>query len=197
MVQNRFFHPSTEAERGWHSATDSAKIVAEFSVLRSIAVQHDLSRRPFWLGVGVVAAGVTAFLLAQLHSWPPHEDETLALFIGQKPLGNLFDTVLGERGGAPLHFLLVHLVSAVSPTLTGLRLLSVVFAVASIPVVATLAARLADRRTGLVATVVLAASWVTLFHGIYGRMYSLFLFASALSFLALLRAVERNDGRSW
>jgi hypothetical protein len=33
-----------------------------------------------------------------------------------------------------------------------------------------------------------------LFHGVYGRMYSLFLFTSALSFLALLHAIERRTG---
>ena len=157
----------------------------------------DLSRRSFRLGVAGATAGVAAFLSAQLHAWPPHEDETLALFVGHRPLGDLLDTVLGERGGAPLHFLLVHAVTAISPTLTGLRLISVAFAVASIPVVAALVARLSDRMTALVATVIVAASWVTLFHGIYGRMYSLFLFTSALSFLALLRAIRRNDRSSW
>jgi hypothetical protein len=164
---------------------------------RSLDVETELGRRPFRLGVAGAAAGVAAFLLAQLHAWPPHEDETLALFVGDQPLGDLFDTVLGERGGAPLHFLLVHAVAAISPTLTGLRLISVAFAVASIPVVAALVARLTDRRTALVATALVAASWATLFHGTYGRMYSLFLFASALSFLTLIRALGRGTVRSW
>jgi hypothetical protein len=67
-----------------------------------------------------------------------------------------------------------------------------VFAVASIPAIAALGARLADRLTGLVAAVLAAATWVLLFHGIYGRMYSLFLFTSALSFIALLDALEHG-----
>jgi hypothetical protein len=156
-----------------------------------------VSVRAFWTGVACATAGVAAFLLAQLHAWPPHEDETLALFIAQQPFGDMLDTVLGERGGAPLHFLLVHVMTWISPSLTGLRLLSVVFAVASIPVIALLVARLIDRRASLIATVLVAASWVTLFHGIYGRMYSLFLFTSALSFLAFLRAAADNRRLSW
>ena len=92
-----------------------------------------VSVRAFWTGVGCATAGVAAFLVAQLHALPPHEDETLALFVGQQPLGDMLDTVLGERGGAPLHFLLVHVATWISPSLTALRLLSVVFAVASIP----------------------------------------------------------------
>ncbi len=160
-------------------------------------MQEDVSRRVFALGLAGATVAVTAFLLGRLHAWPPHEDETLALFVGSKPLGELFSTVLDVRGGAPLHFLLVHLATQVSPTLDAVRLLSVLFAVASIPTAGLLVARLTDRRTALVATLLVAASWVTLFHGIYGRMYSLFLFTSALSFLALLRAAERNSRLSW
>jgi hypothetical protein len=160
-------------------------------------VEAAISRRAYQLGVAAATAGVAAFLLAQLHAWPPHEDETLALFIGSKPLPEMFDTVIGERGGAPLHFLLVHLVALVSPTLTALRLISVVFAVASIPVVAALLSRLGGRRAALIGTLIVAASWVMLFHGIYGRMYSLFLFTSALSFLALLRALDRRRPADW
>ena len=79
---------------------------------------------------------------------------------------------------------------------TALRLVSALFAVASLPV---------DRRSSppgspggsaaLVATALAAASWTFLFHGVYGRMYSLFLFTSALSYLALLRALERGGRR--
>jgi Dolichyl-phosphate-mannose-protein mannosyltransferase len=160
-------------------------------------MESEGSAQAFRLGVACATAGVLAFLLARLHAWPPHEDETLALFVGGQPLGDMFDTVLGTRGGAPLHFLIVHVVAAISPTLTALRLISVFFAVASIPVVALLLARLSDRRTALVATILVAASWVTLFHGIYGRMYSLFLFLATLSFLLLLRAIDDNRRSSW
>lgn len=155
------------------------------------------SARAFWVGVSVAAAAAAAFLGARLLAWPPHEDETLALFVGSQPFEEMVHTVLGERGGAPLHFLLVHLMSQASPTLLGVRVISLIFAVASIPVVATLVQRLTDRRTALVATALVAASWVTLFHGVYGRMYSLFLFVAALSFVALLRALERPRWTSW
>jgi hypothetical protein len=151
----------------------------------------------FRAGVALATVGVAGFLLAQLRAWPPHEDETLALFIGRQPLGDLFDTVLGERGGAPLHFLLTHLVALVSPGLTGVRLISVAFAVASIPVIAQLVARLTSRGIALLATFVVATSWTLLFHGVYGRMYSLFLFTSALSFLLLLRALSTGTWKRW
>ena len=156
-----------------------------------------IADRRFLLAVGAVTFAAAAFLLHQLLAWPPHEDETLALFVGRNPLDQLFQVVLEERGGAPLHFLLAWVVAHLGFGLEALRVLSAAFAVASLPVVAALGARLAGRRQALVATVLVAASWTFLFHGVYGRMYSLFLFTSALSYLALLRALERGDRRSW
>jgi hypothetical protein len=156
-----------------------------------------LPSRLFVLGVAACTAAVATFLAVQLTAWPPHEDETLALFVGRSSVGGLLDIVLGQRGGAPLHFLLAWVVAHAGGGLTVLRLLSAAFAVASIPVVALLCARLAGRTTALIATGVVSASWVLLFHGIYGRMYSLFLFTSALSYLALLQALDRGGRRSW
>jgi hypothetical protein len=148
------------------------------------------------LGVAAITAALGGFLLVQMTVWPPHEDETLVYFVTQHPFGEVFRTVFGERGGAPLHWLLAYMATSISPTLTALRLVSVLFAVASVPVIAALVARLSDRRTALIATALVAASWMTIYHGIYARMYSLFLFTSALSFLLLLRAVgTRSPGR--
>jgi hypothetical protein len=154
-------------------------------------------RHAYALGVGTISAGLTAFLLLQAIHWPPHEDETLVFFVSRQPLGELFSTVFEERGGAPLHFLLAHFVSSGWSSLVGLRLISVVFAVASVPVIAALVARLTDRWTALAATAIAAASWMIVYHGIYARMYSLFLFTSALSFLLLLGALERRSRWSW
>src|SRR5689334_23037302 len=87
---------------------DNPTVIARVSTTaartRSFAV--DLSPDAVWrLGVAVLTSLVAAFLLIRLMVWPPHEDETLALFTGRAPVGELWRTVLGERGGAPLHFL--------------------------------------------------------------------------------------------
>jgi len=161
------------------------------------AVRAWIATRWFGLGIVGIAAAAAAFLAHQLLAWPPHEDETLPLFIGRHPLDQVFQVVVEERGGAPLHFLLAWAVAHLDLGLEGLRALSAVFAVASVPVVALLLARLGGRAVGLISTAVLATSWVFLFHGVYGRMYSLFLFTSALSYLALLRALERGGRTAW
>ena len=45
-----------------------------------------------------------------------------------RPLGELIPTVLWDRGGAPLHFVLSHLTLALDSSPEALRWLSVVFA---------------------------------------------------------------------
>jgi hypothetical protein len=151
----------------------------------------------FALGVGVCTTAVAVFVLLQLSAWPPHEDETLALFVGREDLGGLLSTVLNQRGGAPLHFLLAWIVAHLGGGLTALRFVSALFAIASVPALGLVSARIAGRATGFVATALASASWIVLFHGIYGRMYSLFLFTSCLSYLALLSALEHGGRRRW
>jgi len=156
-----------------------------------------LSSRAFKAGVAACTAAVAAFVLIELSTWPPHEDETLALFVGRGSLSHLFHTVLDQRGGAPLHFVLAWIVAHSGGGLIELRLISALLAVASIPIVAVLTSKLAGRTVALGASALVSGSWVLLFHGIYGRMYSLFLFTSALSYLALLHALERGRPRAW
>src|SRR5512133_1911535 len=154
--------------------------------LEAAAVKVDAFRA----ATGVLTAAVAGALAWLVHLWPPHEDEALALFVGRGSLGDVLHTVIAERGGAPLHFGFAWLVVHLGGGLTGLRIVSLVFAVASVPLIALLGARLADRMTGVVAAALASGSWVMMFHGIYGRMYSLFLFTSLLSFLALLAALD-------
>jgi 4-amino-4-deoxy-L-arabinose transferase-like glycosyltransferase len=149
----------------------------------------------FWAATAAVTAAVAGVLAFFLRTWPPHEDEGLALFVGRGSLGKVLHTVIAVRGGAPLHFLLAWGVVHLGGGLTALRAVSLVFAVASVPLIALLGARLTDRATGVVAAVLASASWVFLFHGVFGRMYSLFLFTSLLSFLTLLAALDHGGRR--
>jgi hypothetical protein len=163
----------------------------------ALPVPRDLGEVAWRIGVALCTAASAVFVVVQMHAWPPHEDETLALFTGRSSVHDLITTVLGERGGAPLHFLLAWVVAHSGGGLMALRSLSAVFGLASIPLIAILVRRLSDRATALVATALVAPSWMLLFHAIYGRMYALFLFTSTLSYLGLLRALERRDRWSW
>src|SRR6266705_3021407 len=81
----------------------------------------------FWAGTAAVAAALAGVLGWFLRTWPPHEDEALALFVGRGSLGHVLHTVVVERGGAPLHFLLAWMVVHVGGGLTVLRVVSLLF----------------------------------------------------------------------
>ena len=86
--------------------------VAQTTAARTRPFALTASSDTLWrLGVGALTALVAAFLFARLTVWPPHEDETLALFAGRGSFGELIRTVLGERGGAPLHFVVSWLIA--------------------------------------------------------------------------------------
>jgi hypothetical protein len=150
----------------------------------------------FWRVVAACTTAVGLFLAYAVTAWRPHEDEVLELFAGRGSLTELYDTIF-HRGGAPLHFTLAWAVVHLGGGLTALRACSALFALASIPVVALLVRRLAGTAPALVATPLLACGWTLLFHGVYARMYSLFLLTSALSYLALLHARGRRGWALW
>ena len=176
--------------------TESAEATTVAAVANP-ALRDAIARHWFGLGLTAVALAATAFFLLRLSAWPPHEDETLALFVGRDSFGGVIHHVTHERGGAPLHFLIAWGVAHLGLGLGTLRLVSAAFAVGSLLATGALVARLADRRTALLATTLAACTWLFLFQGLFGRMYSLFLFTSTLAALALLRAIERRRVRDW
>jgi hypothetical protein len=146
----------------------------------------DKDRKLLALGSGLCVAAVGAFGLVRLRAYPPHEDEALALFVGRDSFGGMLDTVLTERGGAPLHYVLAWVVVHAGGGLDALRLLSLACALASVPLLAALAARLVAPPRAVAAAALACASWVFLFHAVFGRMYALFLLAATASLLALV-----------
>jgi hypothetical protein len=156
--------------------------------------------RTLSLAPALAIAGATAFLLARL--WPDvsgkpfHEDEAVAGLISSRPLGDLLHTVVLDRGGAPLHFLLAHTALAIDPTPEAVRWVSVLFALATVPLCYDLTRRVAGRGAGLVAVGLAATSQLLLIYGTFGRMYSLFAFASALAADLFVRALDQPTRRT-
>ena len=148
--------------------------------------------------VAIEMLALAVFSASQARVATPREDEVLALFVGRSSFGTALHQVIGERGGAPLHFVAAWIVVHLGGHLVALRLVSAAFAIAALPVIALLAARLGrDWRVGVVAAVVAAPSWLVLFHANFGRMYAMFLFFGALAPLLLLRALERDRTKDW
>jgi hypothetical protein len=138
--------------------------------------------------------GAAAFLLARLapdiHGKPLFEDEAVAGLIGARPPWEIVLTTLWDRGGAPLHFLLVHVAFAFDSSPEALRWLSVVFALATVAVCYDLGRRLDGHVAGLVASIVAACSGMLAVYGSFGRMYALLAFVSALAADLFVRALD-------
>jgi hypothetical protein len=151
-------------------------------------------------GPAVALVGLTALLCARLlpdiAGKPFHEDEAVAGLISARPLGELLHTVVLDRGGAPLHFLLAHVALAIDTTPESLRWLSLVFALATVPLCYDLTRRVAGRSAGLIAAALAATSQLLLVYGTFGRMYTLFAFASALAADLYVRALQRPQLRA-
>lgn len=148
------------------------------------------------LVVAGLMTGLFLRLFPDISGKPLHEDEAVAGLVSARPLGDVLHTVVLDRGGAPLHFVLAHLALALDPSADALRWLSVVFALATVPLCYDLGRRLAGSFTGLTAATLAATSQLLAIYGTFGRMYSLFAFASALATDLLVRALERPTRRT-
>jgi mannosyltransferase len=147
------------------------------------------------LGLAALA-GSTGFLLARLTpavgSKPLVEDEAVAGLVAVRPIGEVVDTVLTERGGSPLHFVLAHFALVADTSPDALRWLSVVFALAAVVLTFDLARRLAGPVAGGAAAIVVATSTVLGIYGSFGRMYALFSAVAALALDLFVVALRRR-----
>ena len=109
-----------------------------------------------------------------------------------RPLGEVLDTVVLDRGGAPLHFVLAHSVFWLDASADALRWLSVACAVAAVPLCFDLGRRLGGPLAGIVAAAVAASSTALAVYGSFGRMYALFVVVAALAADLFVRALRRR-----
>ena len=121
---------------------------------------------------------------------PLYEDEAVAGLISMRPLDEVLETVMLDRGGAPLHFVLTHGAFALDTSAEALRWLSVVCAVAAVPLCFDLGRRLGGQAAGLVAAAVAASSTALAVYGSFGRMYALYVLVAALAADLFVRALE-------
>jgi hypothetical protein len=135
-------------------------------------------------------------LVRDASSKPIYEDEALAGLIAAQPLPDIVETVMGDRGGAPLHFLLAHFALAVEPSVVALRAVSILFALAAVVLCYDLGRRLAGSLAGVVAALVLATSELLGIYGSFGRMYAVLAFAAALAADLFVRALGERTGRA-
>src|SRR5262245_24074455 len=119
----------------------------------------------------VAVGGAMVFLAVRLahdvDAKPYFEDEAVGGLIAARPLGELLRTVVWDRGGSPLHFVLAHAVFTVSPTVGALRWLSIACALTTVVVAYALGRELSGEAAGVAAAWVVAASGLLRVYGTF------------------------------
>ena len=124
-------------------------------------------------------------------------DEAFTYSVASAPTAEFVDLVPFNGGNMALYYGVIHLWSRAVDSDWLLRLPSLVFAAAAVPVFALLARRLVGPTTGLLATALLALNGSVVFASQELRSYSLALLLVIAAWLALDRAVERSETGRW
>jgi mannosyltransferase len=134
---------------------------------------HALAARSFWLDEGVSAE------LSRLR-W------------------SQFFLVLWHReANMALYYVLLHCWMKIGSSEAFVRGLSVIFAVATVPLIYALGKRLFGRVVGLIAALLLAINWYHIFYSQEARSYALTIFLVTLSTWLLVRNLQEPASARW
>lgn len=159
--------------------------------LEAIGVALRTRSRTFWLVLGLVGAGA-ALRFATLGVQSYHHDEIVtASRILRGGFWHAMDAVGFSESAPPLYYALAWLWTQLTGTGEfGLRSLSALAGVTTIPVAYLLGAELRGRRTGIAAAALVAVNPMLLWYSQEARAYALFVLLTALSLLYFLRALR-------
>ncbi len=123
-------------------------------------------------------------------------DEGISIGIASHPLGDI-PRLLAQDGSPPLYYLLLHWwMAAFDDSAVAVRALSVVFALAMVPVAYLAGRSLFGRRAGWIAAVLAATSPYLSYWGREARMYTLLALVSLVAVTAFLHVFAFRR-RSW
>jgi hypothetical protein len=112
-------------------------------------------------------------------------------------LGHVFHTVRETEKTPPLGFLLVWATTRLGDSEVWLRLPSLLFGTALVPLAYALGVRTVGRAAGVVAAAILALDPFAIFYATEARAYAALAFLAGLSTLTLLSALEGGGRRRW
>ncbi len=148
----------------------------------------------------VAALTVVVFVLrvTQIHQ-SLLEDEVFTYHdVVQHSFSSLLSGVYtGGENSPPLFFLLAWLSAKLGDPSVWIRLPSIVFSTATVPVVYLLGRQAVGRATGLVGAAVVTLSPFAVYYGVEARPYATMAFFVALSTLALLKALDTRSLGWW
>lgn len=151
--------------------------------------------RAFWILTGLVALGA-ALRFATLGVQSYHHDEIVtASRVLRVGFGHAMDAVGFSESAPPLYYALAWIWTQITGTGPwGLRSLSALAGVATIPVAYLVGRDLRGRRAGLLAAALVAVNPMLIWYSQEARAYALLVFFCALSLLYCVRALRVGEG---
>jgi mannosyltransferase len=152
--------------------------------------------RTFWIVAGLtVLAGVLRFATLGMQSY--HHDEIVtASRILRDGFWHAMDAVGFSESAPPLYYATAWLWTQLTGTgEVGLRSISALAGIATVPVAYQLGAELSSRRAGIVAAALVAVNPMLVWYSQEARGYALFVLLTALSLLYFVRVLDRGRRR--
>src|ERR1035437_1606102 len=155
------------------SATQNAILVGIITLLAVFLRLHALTAKTYWL------------------------DEAISVKIARLPWPEFFVALWHREANMAFYYLLLHLWLSLGHTEGFIRVLSVLFSVATIPVIFALAARLFNNTTGLLAAFLLAINAFHIRYAQEARGYALTMFCATLATWLLVRNLQEPSTSHW
>ena len=165
--------------------------------LRSVGEAVRARSRAFWILAGLTAlAALLRFATLGVQSY--HHDEVVtAIRILPGSFWHAMEAVGSSESTPPLYYALAWIWTQATGTAEfGLRSLSALAGVASVPVAYLIGAELRGRRAGLATAALVAVNPMLLWYSQEGRAYALLALFCALSLLYCLRALRHGGPRN-
>lgn len=135
--------------------------------------------------ITLIGGALRLLLLAKNGLWL---DETFSLWMASQRVGEMLHWLVRIDQHPPLYYLLLHCwIGYYGDTPYAVRLLSVLWGTATIPIIYLIGKRLAGVALGLAAAVLLAFSLFNIYYAQEARMYTLLTFNAAVAIYALAR----------
>ncbi len=164
--------------------------------LESIGELVRTRSRTFWIVAGLtVLAAALRFATLGVQSY--HHDEIVtASRVLRDGFWHAMDAVGFSESAPPLYYAIAWFWTQLTGTGEfGLRAVSALAGIATVPVAYLLGAELSSRRAGVVAAALVAVNPMLLWYSQEARGYSLFVLLTALSLLYFVRALDRGRRR--
>ena len=124
-------------------------------------------------------------------------DEAVSVDLADRPFGGFLDKLMTSEANQSLYFVLLRIWPFHGAGEFGARLLSVLFTVATVPLLYELGRRLVDRATGAAAAVLIAVLPFALQATQEARGYSLLMLLATASTLAMVLMADESAPRAW